>query len=155
MKISMRAGVVVLFSLAVSRPALAQIDLSGEWSALYHEDGPIRVGGIGPEVGDWSGLPLNDAGRLHGDTWAASVLSVPEHQCMPHVATYSFRGPTALRISKVEDPVTGTVVALKVEGTYGRADWTIGSTAVRIPPHRRATRGRGSPPARGPAICSP
>src|SRR5690349_16736931 len=106
-----RVSLLTVLSLGVvSRSALAQIDFTGEWSALYHEDGPIRVGGIGPEVGDWSGLPFNDAGRLHGDTWEASVLSVPEHQCMPHVSTYSFRGPTALRISKVEDPVSGTVV---------------------------------------------
>jgi hypothetical protein len=124
MRFLFRTG-VVLVSLMVSHAAFAQIDLTGEWTPLYHEDGPIRVGGIGPEPGDWSGLPLNDAGRLHGDTWAASVLSVPEHQCMPHVATYSFRGPTALRIAKVEDAVTGNVVALNVEGTYGRADRTI------------------------------
>jgi hypothetical protein len=125
MRLWLRAGFVLLVSLCVSRSAFAQIDLTGEWSAIYHEDGPIRVGGIGPEPGDWSGLPFNDAGRLHGDTWAASVLSVPEHQCMPHVATYSFRGPTALRISKIEDPVTGAVIGLTVAGTYGRADRTI------------------------------
>jgi len=33
---------------------------------------------------------------------------------MPHVATYSFRGPTALRITKETDPVFGTVIALNV-----------------------------------------
>jgi len=120
-----RVALVALATMMLGRPASAQIDLSGEWSTLYHEDGPIRIGGIGPEAGDWSGLPFNDAGRQRGDTWSASMLSVPEHQCMPHVATYSFRGPTALRISKVTDPVSGTVTALKVDGTYGRADRTI------------------------------
>ena len=90
-------AVVVLGTLLVaSRPASAQgpqargVDLSGEWAPRFHEDQPERI--PGPEIGDYLGLPINAAARLHGDSWDASLLTLPEHQCKPHPADYSPRG---------------------------------------------------------------
>ena len=40
----------------------AAIDLSGYWTPALHEDSTER--GAGPEMADYSGLPLNEAGRL-------------------------------------------------------------------------------------------
>ena len=37
-------------------------DLSGYWSPVLHEDGMDR--GAGPEIGDYGGIPINEAGRL-------------------------------------------------------------------------------------------
>ena len=70
------ASLVVLAAvLFVSRPASAQVvDLSGVWAPLMHEDAPERAGG--PEVGDYLGLPINDAMRLRGDSWQASLLTM-------------------------------------------------------------------------------
>jgi hypothetical protein len=54
-----------------------QIDLSGEWATRLHEDLNHRndaLGG-GPEIGDYTGLPINDAARLKADSWDASILS--------------------------------------------------------------------------------
>ena len=36
-------------------PAFAQVDFSGEWAPLYHEDAPERL--PGPELGDYTELP--------------------------------------------------------------------------------------------------
>src|SRR6266545_1140800 len=44
--------------------------------------------GGGPEVGEYQGLPINDADRLRADSWSASLWTVPEHQCIPHPADY-------------------------------------------------------------------
>lgn len=101
------------------RPALAQRDLSGEWSAVYHEDQPHRI--PGPELGDYTGLPINDAARLKADSWDASILSLHEHQAKPHPSTYSLRGPANIRIRKEVDPVTQELVAYEVFGTFGQA----------------------------------
>ena len=109
----------VLGCVVVSRPAAAQIDLSGEWSTIYHEDAPHR--GAGPELGDYSGLPINEAGRLKAESWDASILSLRERQCIPHIVTYALRGPANIRISKgASDPDTGQVTAYHMLGTYGR-----------------------------------
>ncbi|MEQ1758908.1 MAG: MBL fold metallo-hydrolase [Vicinamibacterales bacterium] len=106
-------------------PASAQIDLAGEWAARSgHEDQPHRV--VGPELGDYTGLPLNDAGRLKARTWDASVLSQRERQAQPHPATYSMRGPGPnFRMNKVVDPRTFALVAYTISGLFGNADRTI------------------------------
>src|SRR5262244_3562906 len=88
--------------MLVSLPAFGQIDPSGEWNPRFHEDNPERLGG--PEIGDYLGLPINDAARLRGESWNASILTMPEHQCKPHPADYSTRGPANLRIWKEVDP---------------------------------------------------
>jgi hypothetical protein len=66
--------------------ALADVDLSGEWANRVHEDQIER--GPGPEIGDFTGLPINEAARRRGMGWDASLLTVPEHQCGAHPANY-------------------------------------------------------------------
>ena len=68
-------AIALLGLVLAPSPALAQIDLSGSWSARYHEDFPERI--PGPEIGDYLGLPINDAARLRGDSWDASLLTLP------------------------------------------------------------------------------
>jgi glyoxylase-like metal-dependent hydrolase (beta-lactamase superfamily II) len=117
MRLSIVAGVVLFTAVAAS--AFAQVDLSGEWSARYHEDQEHRI--PGPELGDYTGLPINDAGRLKADSWDASILSLREHQAKPHPSTYSLRGPANIRITKAFDPVTQEAVAYELFGTFGQA----------------------------------
>ena len=103
---------LLLMTLAVvftAAPAMAQIEFVGEWSARYHEDQPERL--AGPALGDYLGLPINDAARMRADTWDASIQTLPEWQCRPHPADYGTRGPANLRIWKDVDPITLRVVA--------------------------------------------
>jgi glyoxylase-like metal-dependent hydrolase (beta-lactamase superfamily II) len=111
----------LVFALIVlaARPAVAQRDIAGEWSALYHEDQPHRI--PGPELGDYTGLPINDAGRLKADSWDASILSLREHQAKPHPSTYSLRGPANIRIRRELDPVTEQTIGYELFGTFGQA----------------------------------
>jgi glyoxylase-like metal-dependent hydrolase (beta-lactamase superfamily II) len=97
----------------------AQRDLAGEWAALYHEDQPHRI--PGPELGDYTGLPINDAGRLKADSWDASILTLREHQAKPHPSTYSLRGPANIRIRRELDPVTQQTIGYELFGTFGQA----------------------------------
>ena len=115
--------VVVCAAVLVPVPAFAQIDLSGEWSGRYHEDQEHRI--PGPELGDYLGLPINDAARLKADSWDASILSLREHQAKPHPSTYSLRGPANIRITKVFDPVTQETIGYEIFGTFGQATRTI------------------------------
>jgi cyclase len=116
----MRAGSLVLTLIVLAGPpAFAQRDVAGEWAALYHEDQPHRI--PGPELGDYTGLPLNDAGRLKADSWDASILTLREHQAKPHPSTYSLRGPANIRIRRELDPVTQQTIAYELFGTFGQA----------------------------------
>lgn len=88
--------------------AYAQIDLSGEWATTYHEDPLDRTGG--PQVGEYMGLPINDAARMRADSWDAELLALREHQCIPHPADYG-NSFSNLRIWKEVDLDTQQMVA--------------------------------------------
>src|SRR5580765_6862943 len=113
--------------------AFAQFDFTGEWVtpravipdhdlAQQFEDGPDRADG--PELGDFTGLPINDLARKKAEAWTASVLSEPERQGNPHPAQYSMRGGMGpnLRISKIIDPTTTQWIGYRIEGLYGGAN---------------------------------
>lgn len=119
------SSVLALLSmLGVARPAVAQVDLSGMWARRSHEDAIHR--GAGPELGDYTGIPINAAGRLKAESWDASILSLPEEQAKPHAAQYSMRGPGPnFRMGAVVDPVTQQLVAYTINNLFGNADRTI------------------------------
>ncbi len=100
-------GTLAVITAVLANPVNAQKDLSGMWGQRFHEDLPERGGG--PEIGDYTGLPVNDAARRRADTWDASKWTVPERQCEPHPADYAPRGPASLRIASVVDPVSQEV----------------------------------------------
>lgn len=115
-----RLGVAAVALIAAAAPAHAQIDISGEWGSRLHEDLNDRM--EGPELGDYTGLPLNEAGRRKAQTWDAAILSSPEEQTKPHSAHYSMRGPgTNLRITKIFDR-QGRLIGYTIAGLYGRID---------------------------------
>jgi glyoxylase-like metal-dependent hydrolase (beta-lactamase superfamily II) len=95
---------------AVASPAVAQVDLTGMWAPIFHEDQIERI--PGPDVGDYAGLPINDAMRFRADSWDASLLTLPEHQCKPHPSTYGFRGVGNLRISAEVNDKTQSILKL-------------------------------------------
>src|ERR1043166_6757921 len=95
---AMNRTAVFLFTILAAVPAAAQVDFSGEWAPRFHEDQSERV--PGPSVGDYLGLPVNDAARVRADTWEASIQTLPEWQCRPHSADYIWRGPPRPTISQ-------------------------------------------------------
>ena len=86
-----RLTVFLIAILWPSLPGFSQIDFSGDWAPRLHEDQPERL--PGPELGDYLGIPINDAARMRGDTWDSSILTLLEWQCRPHSADYMWRGP--------------------------------------------------------------
>ena len=126
-----RHGIVALLFAMMSVPVHAQVDLEGGWAARQHEDAPERGGG--PDIGDYTGLPINDANRRRGDSWSASLWTVPEHQCIPHPADY---GPnfSPVRIWKTQDPVTKEVVAWHTEFAWMNPVRTIWMDGRSHPP---------------------
>jgi len=89
---------------------MAQVDFTGEWAPLYHEDGPER--GPGPELGDYTEMPINDAARMRADSYDADRISVvQEYQCRPHGADYALRGLGQVRIWRDIDAATQRTTA--------------------------------------------
>ena len=96
--------------LCLTQDASAQVDLSGIWAPIMHEDQLERA--PGPEIGDYLGLPITDAARMRGESWDASILTMEEHTCKPHPSTYGFRGVGNLRITANYEPTTFDVIKI-------------------------------------------
>lgn len=148
---AIHAGVIAFAlltaSLASAQPAaLSPFDVSGSWTPAG--GGPTFLGGggfqedarerqDGPPLVEYLGVPLNAAGRARALSYDSSLLSVPEHQCMPHPAMYSFWGPpdtaAGLRIASQADDALG-VISYRVEGMFRRADRTIWMDGRPHPP---------------------
>jgi glyoxylase-like metal-dependent hydrolase (beta-lactamase superfamily II) len=123
MRSSDRFGVMVrtlvlAAGFSISLPATAQLlvgrersppDLSGEWRLESHED-PGQ-----PPLGDYTGIPFNDAGRMRADTTAESIWGTPEFRCRPHSAPHQWRGLGGARIYKELDPLTRGLRAYHVQ----------------------------------------
>jgi hypothetical protein len=103
------------------------IDILGMWSGTTGtmEEQPLR-GDPGVEVGEYVGMPINAAARLHADSWQPTWASLPEWQNRPHPVTYSMRAPSGnFRLTADFDPVYQNIVAYHIDGLFGRADRTI------------------------------
>ncbi len=111
----MRFSITASFFLGLAAlvPAYAQVDLSGVWADRITEDSYERSGG--PPLGDYQGIPLNDAGRMKADSHDHSEWSLPEFQCRPHPGPYQWRALGAVRISQEIDPVSRELTAFHFE----------------------------------------
>jgi cyclase len=119
----MRLRSLILVALTCA-PAFAQIDLSGEWGSRYTWDYLERL--PGPELGDYLGLPINNAARLKANSWEASTQTIPERQCIPHGADYLFsRAGFPMRIWAEEDPVTEKITAIRIRSYAWGVERTI------------------------------
>tara|TARA_R110000772_G_scaffold14417_4_gene41667 strand:- start:1400 stop:2266 length:867 start_codon:yes stop_codon:yes gene_type:complete len=102
--------IIIRFScfllIVCSTTALSQVDIAGHWRKPNHEEH-----GSEAEIGDYTGLPLNDAARIRADTWNPERLFVPEHQCEPHPSPYAPVGPSNMRIWPEVDPFTQEIIA--------------------------------------------
>jgi hypothetical protein len=95
-------GALVIAGVVTPAFAQAGADFSGVWQPRYTEDQPDRI--PGPELTDYTGLPINDSARQYADSWDPSRITLPEEQCRVHVSPYIYRGPTNLRVWEEKDP---------------------------------------------------
>jgi hypothetical protein len=96
----------LLFLLLVlpSRSAWGQVDLSGEWSPNTYNDHR--------DIADYTGIPLNEAGRLRAESWSPDEVDLPENVCRPHPADIGFRvAPSEVDISKEINRATQQLIA--------------------------------------------
>jgi hypothetical protein len=104
---------LVLFVLTTA-PASAQfafapprVDFTGEW-------GP-RVYNTHMDIGDYTGMPLNEEGRLRAEAWHPDQLDLPENLCRPHPIDHGLRvSVSQLRITNEVDPDTRQPVGLRL-----------------------------------------
>ena len=131
-KLTGAATLLLAAALLPATSAFAQFDLSGEWSPRYHEDQPERI--PGPDLVEFHGIPINEAGRLRGLSWSPSLLTLPEHQCKPHPSDYAHRGPGQMRIWNEYDSASQQLVAIHTRLRWQAPERTIWMDGRPHPP---------------------
>lgn len=107
-------------------------DITGEWRLDNDEDEAPGIGGQ-PTLGDYLGIPLNEAGRMRADTSAESIWGTPEYVCRPQTAPHQWRALGGARILKEEDPVSRDIRAYHIQ--FMRSlDWPIYMDGRQHPP---------------------
>ncbi len=126
-------SIPLLSGLLASPLHAQQIDFSGEWRPVYHEDAPERL--PGPHLADYAGIPINEAARLQGDSYDPNRMSVvTEYICRQHGADYSMRGLANLRIMREIDPRTQQAVAFRTRIGFHNMERTIWLDGREHPP---------------------
>ena len=117
------AGSLLAVALAATNLVYAQLDGGGpgrqpappdiaqEWRLDNNERDTF---GQAP-LGDYTGIPFNDAGRLRSDTTPESIWGTLEYQCRPHASPHQWRGLGGARILKEQDPLTRDVNVLHIQ----------------------------------------
>ena len=103
--------------LGATLPASAQVELSGSYAPRLYEDYIER--GPGSDLGDFTGVPLNDEARARALLFESTIPSMIERQCLalsPWVGLYR---PLGLRIWSEVDS-SGRVIAWVLGGDYLR-----------------------------------
>ncbi len=134
-------GTLLMLAGFACMPLSAQVDLAGEWAPRFHEDQPERI--PGPDIGDYLGLPITAAARMRADSWDASLLTLPEHQCKPHPSDYGMRGPANTRIWKEVDTATQQTIAWHTHISWQAPERTIYMDGRPHPPEYAAHTWQG------------
>src|SRR5256885_14855602 len=101
--------------LALAVPAFAQIEITGSYLPLMHEDYIER--GPGSDLGDFTGVPLNDEGRAKALLYTSDTQSMIERQCLQWSPWVSLYRPQNLLIWSETDK-DGRVMAWKIAGQH-------------------------------------
>jgi len=109
-----------LLCLLYCGTAFAQMEITGSWAARNHE----FLSGDGLPV-DFSGIPLNEEGRIRALSYSESQLSMVERQCQGWPVFYLLEGPFGLKISSETDPVKGNVISYTIGAWEDRPPITI------------------------------
>jgi len=97
--------------LLLAQDRMVPPDIAAEWRLDTNE----RDTSSQAPLGDYTGIPFNEAGRLRSETTPESIWGTPEYQCRPHSAPHQWRGLGGARILKEQDPFTRDVNVYHVQ----------------------------------------
>ena len=121
MRTSAHSAAILAGLLAFDMPLAGQnagtpsgpgLDLAGYWSNVFHQDAGLATGG--GMIGDYGGIPLNEAGRMYALSWDASRMTVRQQQCPGYVIPYFYFAPQSFRFWEERDPYTQELIAIKM-----------------------------------------
>jgi len=126
--------------LAAPVHVFAQVDLTGSWAPRLYEDYIER--GPGSDLGDFTGMPMNDEARAKALLYTSNLPSTVERQCLPQAPWVMQYRPRGISIWSEEDG-DGNVIAWKLGGDYLRGTVTIWMDGRPEPSRNALSSGEG------------
>lgn len=81
--------------------AAAPFDLEGYWISVVNEDWMFRM--VTPPAGEYTGVPLNRAGRALADAWSPDADAQLPDKCRAYGAPALMRVPGRIRFEWIDD----------------------------------------------------
>ena len=121
--------------LATGAPAPAQtqssgLDLSGDWT----NGGNQADTNAFSQIGDYTGIPLSEAGRIYSLTWSPSRMTGRQQQCAGYDPTRLLHGGGNYRFWEDRDPFTQKLISIKMYGQITEGTRTIWMDGRPHPP---------------------
>ena len=98
------------------------LDISGNWANLVNQE-PLRT--ASGMLGEYGGIPINEAGRLSALAWDASRMTVRQQQCAAYVTPYLMFTGGSQRFWQERDPHNQRLIAIKMFGQITEGNRTI------------------------------
>jgi len=136
----LRRACALLMGFLIGLTAVAQsrqtsgLDLSGDWTNAGNQADTNAFS----QIGDYTGIPLNEAGRMYTLTWSSSRMTGRQQQCAGYDPTRLLHGGGNYRFWENRDPYTQVLISI---GMYGQI--TEGTRTIWMD-------GRPHPPAYAP-----
>jgi hypothetical protein len=128
--------VLLLLWAPMGGSAFAQVELAGSWAARNHEFNSADA-----EPVDYTGIPLNEEGRIRALSYSESQLAMVERQCQGWGALYALQGPFGFKIWSENEPAKGSVVSWTIGAWEDKPPMTIWMDGRPRPsPHAEHTR---------------
>jgi hypothetical protein len=102
------------------------------------------------DIGDYTGIPINEAGRLRAESWHPDQLDLPENLCRPHPIDIGLRvSVSQLRITTETDNETRQPVGLRLHVAWQEPEQVIYMDGRPHPSRTHRTNGRDFQPVTG------
>ena len=121
--------------LAIGTPAWAQtqssgLDLTGDWT----NGGNQADTNAFSNIGDYTGIPLSEAGRMYSLTWSPSRMTGRQQQCAGYDPTRLLHGGGNYRFWENRDPFTQKLISIGMYGQITEGTRTIWMDGREHPP---------------------
>lgn len=102
-------------------PQSSGLDLSGDWT----NGGNQADTNAFSQIGDYTGIPLSEAGRIYSLTWSPSRMTGRQQQCAGYDPTRLLHGGGNYRFWEERDPFTQRLIDIKMYGQITEGTRTI------------------------------
>ena len=124
-------GAFLLAPAAAFSQQTSGLDISGSWFDVFFQEQARTASGM---LGEYPGIPINDAARIYALTWDPSHLTIRQQQCSAYTPEFLLYGGGNFRFWEDRDPFTQRLISIHMWGQITEGYRTIWMDGRPHPP---------------------